>query len=113
MYATPGFHKDADAFNRVQRGHQAVYENLTLATVSTLFAGLAYPIAASVCNALYSLGSVFFQIGYADTNLDVEVARYKKGGGIKWIGLMGSVAMSVNVAGKMLGWWGLKVVEKR
>jgi glutathione S-transferase len=105
LYATSGFHKEADAFNRVQRGHQNYFENITLVTVSTLIAGLQYPIAASVCNVLYSVGSILFQVGYADTTLDVAMARYKRGGGLKWIGLLGSLGLSVNVAGKLLGWW--------
>ena len=83
-----------------------MFETQAIAILATLVAGLQYPIAASICNALYSLGNVFFQIGYADTTLDVAMARYKKGGGLKWVGLFGSLGMSINIAGKMLGWWG-------
>ena len=82
-----------------------MFETQTIAILATLIAGLQYPIAASILNALYSVGNVFFQIGYADTKLDVAMARYKKGGGLKWVGLMGSIGMSINVAGKLLGWW--------
>eukprot|EP00977_Amphora_coffeiformis_P022669 scaffold11185_cov205-Amphora_coffeaeformis.AAC.3 len=40
LYATPGFHKDADAFNRVQRGHQAMLETAPSFMVMSLVAGL-------------------------------------------------------------------------
>lgn len=106
MYATPGFHKEADAFNRVQRGHQNYFEAVTGVTVATLIAGLQYPIAASICNAFFSLGSVLYQAGYSDTKHDVTMARFKKGGAVKYIGIFGTLYMSINVAGKMLGWWG-------
>ena len=82
-----------------------MFETQTVTLIATLIAGLQYPIAASICNALYSLGNVFFQIGYADASLDVGMARYKKGGGLKWVGIIGSLGMTVKVAGKMLGWW--------
>ena len=29
LYATPGYHDKAEAFNRVQRGHQNMFETLT------------------------------------------------------------------------------------
>lgn len=39
LYATPGVHKQADEFNRVQRGHQVCYwvmdRHLVLTTVSS------------------------------------------------------------------------------
>ena len=106
MYATPGFHKEADAFNRVQRGHQAMFETETVTLIASLVAGLQYPIAASFCNLMFYLGSFLYLIGYADTSLNVATARFKRGGGLKWIGVIGSCGMAINVAGKMLGWWG-------
>jgi glutathione S-transferase len=30
LYAVPGYHKDADAFNRVQRGHQNALESVSI-----------------------------------------------------------------------------------
>lgn len=82
-----------------------MFETETITVIASLVAALQYPIAASVCNALYWLGNIFFQIGYADTTLDVATAKYKKGGALKWVGVMGSCGMAINVAGKMLGWW--------
>eukprot|EP00563_Minutocellus_polymorphus_P018072 CAMPEP_0197722540 /NCGR_PEP_ID=MMETSP1434-20131217/5188_1 /TAXON_ID=265543 /ORGANISM="Minutocellus polymorphus, Strain CCMP3303" /LENGTH=127 /DNA_ID=CAMNT_0043307707 /DNA_START=74 /DNA_END=457 /DNA_ORIENTATION=+ len=79
LYATPGYHKDADAFNRVQRGHQAVLvESLPSFTLSALVAGVCYPITMSITGVAWSVGAYLFQLGYADTNLDVKMARYKK-----------------------------------
>jgi hypothetical protein len=108
LYATPGFHKEADAFNRIQRGHQAFFEHQVVAAFASLIGGLQYPIASSVCSIFYSLGSIFYQLGYGDTKLDVSMARYKKGGALKFVGLFGTMYMSVNLAGKMIGWWGRK-----
>ena len=66
---------------------------------------LRHPIAAAVSGVLYNLGNVLFLKGYADTNLKVETARFKKGGVIKWLGYFGVVFMSVKVAGTCNKWW--------
>jgi glutathione S-transferase len=105
LYAVPGKHEKADAFNRVQRGHQNIYEQLTLFTAMALVGGLKYPIACSTYSVLYYVGSILYQIGYADTKLDVSMARYRKGGGIKWIGFLGAMGSTVALAGKINGWW--------
>ena len=42
MYATPGYHMEAEAFNRVQRGHQNMFESLSTFTFLTLVGGLKY-----------------------------------------------------------------------
>jgi glutathione S-transferase len=42
LYATPGFHKHADEFNRAQRGHQNMFETSGLYTVMSLITGLRY-----------------------------------------------------------------------
>jgi glutathione S-transferase len=47
-YATPGYHKNADEFNRIQRSHQNFLEGLDQYIVMTLLGGLKYPIACSV-----------------------------------------------------------------
>jgi glutathione S-transferase len=105
LYATPGFHKQADEFNRVQRGHQSVFESLTTFTAVSLLGGLKYPIAVSIYGILYSAGNILFQVGYSDTKLDVKTARYKKGGGLKWVGYLGSVGACVSLAGSLNKWW--------
>ena len=56
LYATPGYHKEADAFNRVQRGHQAVLvESLPSFTISALVAGVCYPITMSITGIAWSM----------------------------------------------------------
>lgn len=105
LYATPGYHKDADAFNRVQRGHQNMFEMNSTYSLMALVGGLKYPIACSIYSCLYSVGCVLFQKGYSDTSLDVATARYKKGGAVKWIGFFGALGSTVSVAGSMIGWW--------
>eukprot|EP00569_Conticribra_weissflogii_P005572 CAMPEP_0171349110 /NCGR_PEP_ID=MMETSP0878-20121228/32778_1 /TAXON_ID=67004 /ORGANISM="Thalassiosira weissflogii, Strain CCMP1336" /LENGTH=150 /DNA_ID=CAMNT_0011853659 /DNA_START=52 /DNA_END=504 /DNA_ORIENTATION=- len=85
-YAVPKYHDHADEFNRVQRGHQNYLENIGGYTIMTLIGGLKHPISCAVGSVLYCVGSALYLKGYADTSLDVKMARYKKGAGIKWIG---------------------------
>lgn len=86
LYATPGYHKKADDFNRYQRGHQNYIENIGPYVTLAMLGGLKYPIANAIGSVLYMVGSVLYLKGYVDTSLDVTTARYKKGGGVKWIG---------------------------
>jgi glutathione S-transferase len=104
-YATPGYHKEADAFNRVQRGHYNVLETLSTFVICSLIGGLRYPLAVTAFNIVHFIGCILFQMGYSDTALDVELARYKKGGGLKWVGLFGVLYCTVAYAGKCQGWW--------
>jgi glutathione S-transferase len=97
MYATPGYHKEADAFNRVQRGHQNYFELLLLFTICNLTGGLKYPLVNVGAVVLFSLGSILYQAGYSDTALDVNVARFKKGGPIKYIGAFTSLGTALAV----------------
>ena len=105
LYAVPGYHKEADAFNRVQRGHQNMFESLSPVMAMTLLGGLKYPRLNAAAFALYLGGSYLYQKGYADTTLEVKTARYKKGGGIKWIGVLVALGSCVSLAGSMLKWW--------
>jgi len=105
LYATPGFHKKADEFNRCQRGHQAFFEHYTMVAAMCLVGGLKHPITATLGGVFFSVGSVLFLKGYADTSLDVKMARYKKGGLLKWVGVFMSMFTMVSAAGTMNGWW--------
>jgi glutathione S-transferase len=105
LYATPGYHKEADAFNRIQRGHQNMFELLPTFSLMALIGGLKHPIACSVYSALFNVGCVLYQVGYSDTKLDVDMARYKKGGAVKWVGFFGAMGSTISVAGSMCGWW--------
>jgi glutathione S-transferase len=102
LYATPGFHKNAEAFNRVQRGHQNYLEGNGGYVVMTLIGGLKHPIACAVGSVLWSVGSILYMKGYADTKLDVNTARYKKGAAIKWLGLLASLYSTGAVAYSMI-----------
>jgi glutathione S-transferase len=95
LYATPGFHKHADEFNRVQRGHQHYFEYLTFFTLANVVGGIHFPWVSVACVICYNLGSVLFQVGYADAALDVKRARYRKGGPIKYLGLIGSLVTAL------------------
>ena len=106
LYATPVYHKEADAFNRVQRGHQAVLvESLPSFTISALVAGVCYPITMSITGIAWSIGAYLFQLGYADKNLDVKMARYKKGGMIFRLANAVAFGACVRMGGKLCGWW--------
>ena len=105
LYATPGFHKHADDFNRVQRGHQNMFESLSAVSTMSLLGGVKYPKINAAGYALYLLGSHLYLRGYADRTLDVKMARYQRGGGIKWIGVLCSMVSTVSLGGSMLGWW--------
>ena len=95
LYAVPGTHKDADAFNRVQRGHQNTLESMPNMIAMTLVGGIGYPLVASASMLIWWVGSFLYLKGYADTKLDVKTARYQKGGGIKWLGVLGLLVSSV------------------
>ncbi|KAI2500149.1 hypothetical protein MHU86_14355 [Fragilaria crotonensis] len=105
LYATPGFHKDADAFNRVQRGHQNMLEGLWFFIPAALVGGLKHPIAVAVEGVFFCIGSYLYLVGYADTKADVVAARHSKGGPIKYIGVFGVFGAVISVAGSLNGWW--------
>jgi len=95
--ATPKHHKNADEFNRVQRGHQNFLEGNDSYAIMTLLGGLKYPIACAVGTVLFNVGSVLYLKGYADANLDVKTARYKKGAAVKWIGFLTSLVSTIRL----------------
>lgn len=63
----------------------------------TLLGGLKYPLVCAAGTALFNVGSVLYMKGYMDTNLDVKMARYKKGAGIKWIGWLASFVSTISL----------------
>ena len=95
--ATPKHHKNADEFNRVQRGHQNFLEGNDSYAIMTLLGGLKYPIVCAVGTVLFNVGSVLYLKGYADANLDVKTARYKKGAAVKWIGFLTSLVSTISL----------------
>ena len=105
LFSQPGFHKQADDFNRIQRGHQNFFETLTSYTALALIGGLKHPLICAVGGPLFCIGSVLYQTGYSDTSLKVETARYQKGGIVKWFGLLGALGSTISLAGSIQGWW--------
>lgn len=60
-YAIPGYHKNADEFNRIQRSHQNYLEGLDQYIVMTVLGGLKYPIACAIgCTYIITLWDVLF-----------------------------------------------------
>jgi len=88
LYATPGHHKHADEFNRVQRGAQSIFESLSPMQAMTVFGGLVYPRFAAAGYLTYLAGSFLYAKGYANMNHDVKNARYKDGGFLKPLGMV-------------------------
>ena len=95
LYATPGFHKNADDFNRVQRGHQHVFENLSDFRTVSFIGGLGYPTICAVGGVVYCLGNVLYMLGYSDTKMDVKTARLKKGGPLNMLALFVNLVCAV------------------
>merc|ERR1711904_739988 len=54
LYATPGHHKHAEEFNRVQRGHQSMFETRPNMIAMALVGGIIYPLLTTACAVLYS-----------------------------------------------------------
>mmetsp|Transcript_30907 Transcript_30907/g.45795 ORF Transcript_30907/g.45795 Transcript_30907/m.45795 type:complete len:153 (-) Transcript_30907:149-607(-) len=104
LYATPGFHKQADEFNRVQRGHQNMLELVGIFIPAALVGGIKHPIAASVFGLLFTVGNVLYQRGYSDLSLDVKKARHLKGGPLRIIGFFGAVGTTISFSLSCLGW---------
>eukprot|EP00527_Entomoneis_sp_CCMP2396_P002670 CAMPEP_0198142822 /NCGR_PEP_ID=MMETSP1443-20131203/5503_1 /TAXON_ID=186043 /ORGANISM="Entomoneis sp., Strain CCMP2396" /LENGTH=150 /DNA_ID=CAMNT_0043805917 /DNA_START=84 /DNA_END=533 /DNA_ORIENTATION=- len=104
MYGTPGVHKNADEFNRIQRGHQNMFESLGAFTVMALVGGLKYPIVCSVSSVMYLAGCYLYQLGYADISSDIAAARHKKGGPIKYLGYLGVLGSTISLAGNLNKW---------
>jgi hypothetical protein len=77
-------------------------ETLPLFLGCWLIGGLKYPITAAACGATHAFGCVLYQIGYADTSLDASYARYKKGGVLKPLAELASLAMTIKLVYDML-----------
>lgn len=80
LYGVPGFHKMADEFNRVQRGHQHLFESLGDFRICSLIGGLQHPIAVAGAGLVWNFGALLYMLGYKDNALDVKVARMQRGG---------------------------------
>jgi hypothetical protein len=50
----------------------------------------------------YYVGAILYQKGYIDGSIDVGMARYKKGGAIKWIGFITSFVSTISLAYSMI-----------
>mmetsp|Transcript_25386 Transcript_25386/g.46693 ORF Transcript_25386/g.46693 Transcript_25386/m.46693 type:complete len:125 (-) Transcript_25386:1254-1628(-) len=97
LYAVPKHHKNADEFNRVQRGHQNFLEGNDSYAIMTLLGGLKHPLVCAGGSVCFCVGSILYIKGYMDTNLDVKDARYKKGAAIKWVGFFTSLICTVKL----------------
>ncbi|RXW22573.1 hypothetical protein EST38_g3287 [Candolleomyces aberdarensis] len=90
--------KDALIFNCAQRAHQNTLEYIPAVYVTTIIAGLQYPvISASVC-AGWVVSRIFYTRGYitGDPKKRVSVVY-----GLASVGLLGNLFLSTYIAG---GW---------
>merc|ERR1719272_325809 len=69
LYAPPG-HKDEEAFNNVQRGHQNYLEAFAAVQIMVLVNGVISPKPAAVCGFVYAIGSFIKGKGYAEKGPD-------------------------------------------
>jgi glutathione S-transferase len=102
LYATPGHHKEADAFNRVQRGHQHVLESISDFRTASFIGALKHPLVCAVSGVFYCLGNYMYSAGYADQSLDVKSARMKKGGPLQFIAQMVQIGCGVSACYSLL-----------
>ncbi len=102
LYATPGYHEKADDFNRVQRGHQHMFESISDFRINALISGLKFPVFTAICGVVYSLGNYLYLAGYKDTKLDIKTARHKKGGPIHFLANLLVMACSAVTAVSLL-----------
>mmetsp|Transcript_20875 Transcript_20875/g.23849 ORF Transcript_20875/g.23849 Transcript_20875/m.23849 type:complete len:152 (+) Transcript_20875:42-497(+) len=102
LYATPGYHKKADEFNRVQRGHQHIFETLSDFRTVAFIGGLKHPITCAICGAVYCLGNYLYMAGYKDTKLDVKTARLQKGGPMSMLALLVSLVCAGKFSASLL-----------
>lgn len=103
LYATPGHHEKADAFNRAQRGHQNMFETMSSVIVMALIGGLVYPRIAAGLAASYCIGNYGYLRGYSNLDKDVAGARYTNPMAVlKPLGMMGCMILSVVACYTML-----------
>ena len=98
LYATPKHHDKADEFNRIQRGHQNMFETAMFYVPMSIIAGLEHPCAVGLGGMCYCIGCFAYQTGYSK---DAE-ARNKGLGPVKYIGLLTSLICSVKLALKTM-----------
>ena len=91
LYAVPGYHKDADAFNRGQLRRWQRHAML-------LVGGLKHPYLCTAGALLWQLGSALYLAG-TRTRQGCKNRRYQKGGGIKWLGITIRIGASISFAG--------------
>lgn len=70
-------HKDAKAFNCVQRAHQNTLEFLPSMVAALLLGGLQYPLVAAALGALYAVARIQYFRGYSS---GVANNRFAAGG---------------------------------
>mmetsp|Transcript_11345 Transcript_11345/g.17211 ORF Transcript_11345/g.17211 Transcript_11345/m.17211 type:complete len:152 (+) Transcript_11345:106-561(+) len=102
LYATPGHHKEADSFNRVQRGHQHVLETISDFRAASFIGALKHPLVCAVSGLLYCVGNYMYLVGYADQSLDVKMARLKKGGALQFLANVVQIGCGISACYSLL-----------
>lgn len=78
MYASETEHKDAKAFNCVQRAHQNTLEFAPSVLVTLLIGGLQYPLVAAALGAAYGVARIQYFRGYSSG----DAKKRFSGGGV-------------------------------
>jgi len=98
-YATPEQEKESKAaliFNCAQRAHQNTLEVMPNVIISTVIAGLRYPIPAAIACGAFVFGRIFYTRGYITGDPEKRVSAIY---GIGALGMMANILTSAYVAG--------------
>jgi glutathione S-transferase len=98
LYGVPGVHKQADEFNKIQRGHQNMFESAIFYLPLSLMAGLEHPLAVAFGGLCYCVGSFAYQAGYTKT----PNGRNQGLGPIKYIGFFTSLGVAIKMSISMI-----------
>jgi len=85
-------------FNNVQRGHQNALETYSTFIFFNAVGGLKHPLLAAGFAVAWSIGRYLYQQGY----MEGANKRYSKGGHLHWLGLLGSMGLSISLALSLL-----------
>jgi glutathione S-transferase len=98
LYGVPGVHKNAEQFNKIQRGHQNMLESAMFYVPISLAIGLKHPIVVGLGGFFYSLGCWNYQSGYKKS-----VEERNNGLALcKYVGLLTTLFTSMKVGLTML-----------
>lgn len=92
MYASEKEHKDAKAFNCVQRAHQNNLEFMPSFLVVLILGGLQYPLVAASLGTIYALARIQYFRGYSSGDAK---KRFSGGGAVIFPAYFGLIICTI------------------